>query len=202
VSRFYSWRIAEKEATAHFITGLLGPRSRFETGITNRHFDRHAEAAWINAQGFEVGDAMRNFQYPATLKREKDGGFTVQFTDIPEAITSGVDRREALMQAADCLEEAIAARISDGLEIPNPKTTRRNQVLVTVPAPVAAKAALYVGMRETKMSNSELARRLRCDEKEVRRMLDPRHPTKLPRIQKALQAIGKRLIVSMEEEAA
>ena len=33
-------------------------------------------------------------------------------------------------------------------------------------------------------------------------MLDPRHPTMLPRIQQALEALGKRLVVSMEEEAA
>ena len=145
---------------------------------------------------------MRRFQYPATLSREKEGGFTVRFVDLPEAITSGVDRNDALIQAADCLEEAIAGRITDGLEIPHPTAARRNQVLVTLPAPTAAKAALYVAMREAKVKNTELSRRLHCDEKEVRRMLDPRHPTKLPRIQQALEALGKRLIVSLEEKAA
>ena len=74
--------------------------------------------------------------------------------------------------------------------------------MVTVPAPIAAKAALYLAMREAKIKNTDLARRLGCDEKEVRRMLDPRHPTKLPRIQKALELLGKRLVVSMEEEEA
>lgn len=145
---------------------------------------------------------MRRFQYAAILKKEQGGGYTVRFVDLPEAITSGTDRRDALAQAADCLEEAIAGRITDGLEIPRPSAPRRNQPLVTVPAPTAAKAALYVGMREAKVKNTELARRLRCDEKEIRRMLDPRHPTKLPRIQRALEALGKRLIVSLEEEAA
>jgi antitoxin HicB len=57
-------------------------------------------------------------------------------------------------------------------------------------------------MREAKVKNTELARRLHCDEKEVRRMLDPRHPTKLPRVQQALEALGKHLIVSLEEKAA
>ena len=145
---------------------------------------------------------MRRFQYPATLTPEKEGGFMVRFADLPEAITSGVDRQDSLFQGADCLEEAIAGRITDGLEIPRPSSPRRNQVLVTVPAPTAAKAALYLAMREARIKNTELARRLGCDEKEVRRMLDPRHPTKLPRIQQALEALGKRLVVSMEEEAA
>ena len=145
---------------------------------------------------------MRRFQYPVTLTREKAGGFMVRFADLPEAITSGADRQDALIQAADCLEEAIAGRLTDGLEIPRPSPLRRNQVLVAVPAPTAAKAALYLAMREARIKNTELARRLGCDEKEVRRMLDPRHPTKLPRIQSALEALGKRLVVSMEEQAA
>ena len=145
---------------------------------------------------------MRRFQYPATLTREKQGGFMVRFADLPEAITSGTDRQDALTQAADCLEEAIAGRIADGLEIPRPSAPRRNQILVAVPAPTAAKAALYLALHEARIKNTELARRLGCDEKEVRRMLDPRHPTKLPRIQQALEALGKRLVVSLEEEAA
>ena len=145
---------------------------------------------------------MRRFQYPVTLTPEKKSGFTVRFADLPEAITSGTDRQDALTQAADCLEEAIAGRIADGLEIPRPSSPRRNQILVAVPAPTAAKAALYLAIRESRIKNTELARRLGCDEKEVRRMLDPRHPTKLPRIQQALEALGKRLVVSMEEEAA
>jgi len=66
---------------------------------------------------------------------------------------------------------------------------------------MAAKAALYLAMREAKISNVELARRLGCDEKEVRRMLNPRHATKLPRIQAALEILGKRLVLGMEEAA-
>ena len=139
---------------------------------------------------------MRGFQYPVTLTREESGGFLVRFPDFPEAITNGADRQDALRQAADCLEEAIAGRIVDGLEIPQTKP-RRHPLLVTLPATMAAKTALYLAMREAKMKKTELALRLGCDEKEVRRMLDPRHPTKLLRIQQALDVLGKRLVVSV-----
>ena len=40
-----------------------------------------------------------------------------------------------------------------------------------------------------------------CDGKEVWRMLNPRHPTKLRRIKEALDVLGKRLVVSVEEAA-
>lgn len=144
---------------------------------------------------------MRNFVYPAILIVEKKGGFTVQFPDLPEAITSGKDRRDALLQASDCLDEAIAARIADQLEIPQPSAPRRAQVPVPLPAPMAAKAALYLAIREASLSNSELARRLNLDEREIRRMLDPRHATRLARIQQVLESLGKRLLVSMDNAA-
>ena len=51
------------------------------------------------------------------------------------------------------------------------------------------------------MTNVQLARKLGCDEQEVRRMLDPRHPTKLPRIKEALEVLGKSLVVSVKEAA-
>ena len=145
---------------------------------------------------------MRTFVFPAKFERgEKPGVLVVTFRDVPEAITQGNGEKDALRQAADCLEEAIAGRIAGGRDIPKPSRATRAQRLVPVPAPMAAKAALYLAMREAGMSNVQLARKLGCDEREVRRMLDPRHPTKLPRIKEALEVLGKRLIVSVEAAA-
>jgi len=144
---------------------------------------------------------MRSFTYPASLKSERGGEFTVQFPDLPEAITSGRDREDALIQAADCLEEAIAGRIADGLEIPEPSAIRKKQVGISVPATMAAKAALYLAMRSVRVSNVALGRRLRVNEKEIRRMLDPRHQTKLSTIQEALKVLGKHLVVNMDDAA-
>ncbi len=144
---------------------------------------------------------MRSFVYSATLRPEKRGGFTVLFPDLPEAITSGKNRADALLQAADCLEEAIAGRIVDGLDVPVPTVTRRSHVQVALPATMAVKAALYLAIQEAALSNSELGRKLGLDEKEIRRMLDPRHATRLSRIQTALDFLGKRLVVSLDNAA-
>jgi antitoxin HicB len=142
------------------------------------------------------------FAYPVTLTPgDEDGGFVVTFEDIPEAITQGETMAEALAQAADALEEAIAGRIRRGDPIPEPSSTP-DRWRVPVPAQTAAKAALYLALQETGISKSELASRLGCDEKEVRRLLDPRHPSKLPRIQRALASLGKGLAVTLVNEAA
>jgi antitoxin HicB len=141
--------------------------------------------------------------YPATLTPDEiDGGFVVTFEDVPEAITQGNDLVGALAQASDALEEAIAGRIRRGDPIPEPSEPGPGGRVIPVPALTAAKAALYLALREAGITKSELAARLHCDEKEVRRLLDPTHLSKLPRIQAALAALGKRIAVRLIDEAA
>ena len=57
---------------------------------------------------------MRTWVYPAAVTRHGDDDFTVVFRDVPEAVTGGATRAEALANAADALEEAILAYMADG----------------------------------------------------------------------------------------
>ena len=139
---------------------------------------------------------MKGFTYPATLARDsKAGGYTIIFRDLPEAITQAENIAEARMQGADCLEEAIAGRIRLEELIPEPSKARKNDLPVSLPALMAAKAAIYLALKEAKISKNELAKRLKCDEKEIRRLLDPRHKSKIERIEAALEVLGKSLFV-------
>jgi antitoxin HicB len=79
--------------------------------------------------------------------------------------------------------------------IPEPSKSRKNDLAVSLPALMSAKAAIYLALKEAKISKSELAKRLRCDEKEIRRLLDPRHKSKIERIEAALEVLGKSLFV-------
>jgi antitoxin HicB len=139
---------------------------------------------------------MNGFTYPATLVRDsKAGGYTITFRDLPEAITQAENIVEARIQGADCLEEAIAGRIRLKESIPEPSRVRKNDLAVSLPALMAAKAAIFLALKEAKISKSELAKRLKCDEKEIRRLLDPRHKSKIERIEAALEVLGKSLFV-------
>ena len=141
---------------------------------------------------------MRQFTYPMKLTRDRnDGGFVVTCRDFPEAITQGETSEEAIIEAADCLEETIAARIDDGRDIPMPTEARRGEKLVSVPPSMALKAAVYLAVRESGLSNSELARRMQLDEKEARRILDPHHPTKIARIEAALSVLGRHVQLAL-----
>lgn len=83
------------------------------------------------------------FNYPATLSKQKEGGYVVQFPDFPEAITQGDSLEEALSEAVDCLEEAIANRIEMKLNIPAPSQLKRRQYNISLHTTFAAKTALY-----------------------------------------------------------
>ncbi len=140
--------------------------------------------------------------YPASILREENGkGFFVRFTDLPEALTGGDDMEDSLAQAADCLAEALAGRIRRGDQIPAPSRLKRGQHPIGVPLYLAPKLALYLAVREQGLRNTELAKRLGVSETVVRRMLDPKHDTKPARIQAALKALGKRIVVTFEDAA-
>jgi antitoxin HicB len=55
------------------------------------------------------------------------------------------------------------------------------------------KATLYLSMKEAAITNVQLAQLIEVDEKEVRRILDPRHGTKLSTIERALAALGRKI---------
>jgi antitoxin HicB len=145
---------------------------------------------------------MERMIYPVQMAPDAvDGGFTITCRDVPEAITHGDTLANCLVQAVDCLEEAIASRIKRGADIPDPSAPLDSEQLVAVPLSMSLKAVLYQAMKEDGISKSELARRIGCDEKDVRRMLDPRHLTKAPAIEKALALLGRRVFVGIRKAA-
>ncbi len=145
---------------------------------------------------------MFTASYPANFIPEGDGqGFHVRFPDLPEALTGGDNIDDTFAQSAECLAEAIAGRIARGDRIPPPSKPKRGQRIISVPLYLAPKLALYFAMRERHMTNTELAKRLGVSEIVVRRMLNPKHDTKPEKIQAALAALGKRIVVTFEDAA-
>ena len=139
--------------------------------------------------------SKNRFSFPAILTLDlDDSGYVVTFRDLPEAITQGDSIEVALIEAADCLEEAIAARIDDNLDIPEPSDTLENEYLVPVPMQTALKAAVTLAMSESKMNQVQLANALEVDEKEVKRILDPHHGTKLATLERTLNVLGKKAV--------
>ena len=129
--------------------------------------------------------------YPILLE-EDDGTLLATSPDFPELTTFGMDRDEALARAVDALEEAIAARIHDGRDIPAPSQGPEIAVLPTL---TAIKVMLYQGMREQGIGKAELARRLGWHRPQVDRVLDVQHNSRMDQLDAALGAIGRHLYV-------
>ena len=145
---------------------------------------------------------MRTFVYHARFEPGEDHGIVVSFPDVPEAITEGDDEADAYAQAEEALGLALLTYPARGLPLPRAKAHRgEGLVPVAVEAEVAAKLAVIEAVRVAGISKSEFARRIGKDEKEARRILDPKHPTKLTTLTAALRELGQRLVIGVEPVA-
>jgi antitoxin HicB len=135
------------------------------------------------------------YAWPVELLTEPEG-VTVTCPDVPELVTCGRPVVDALGEAVDALVTALSFYTDDGRKLPTPSPTRGRPVMA-VPARIADKLALHGVMLRGGVSNVELARRLRTDEKAVRRLRDPLHGSRIETVEAALSALGKRLEVSV-----
>ena len=142
------------------------------------------------------------YTYPCSLApdHEEGAGFVATFPDVPEAITGAKTREETLALAQEGLAVALGMYVRCREDIPVPSPAAAGQVLVPVPPIIAAKLALYTAMQKQGITNVALAARLQLSEGAVRRLTNPRHRSHISQVEKALQAVGRSLIV--EDRAA
>ena len=147
---------------------------------------------------------MKAYSYRASFESgDRRGNIVVTFPDVPEVVTQGRGEADARAMAEEALGLGLLSYLVRGKLLPKSRAKGRNLVDIAVAPDVAAKLAVLESFAAAGISKSELARRIGKDEKEVRRILDPKHPTKLPALTAALRALGKRLVVGvMEAEAA
>jgi len=139
--------------------------------------------------------------YPAKLEEDEEGRFLVSFPDIPEALTDANTFKDAFAEAIDCLEEALAGRINRDEEIPKPSKSRRGLYLIHISAGFSMKVLLHHAWKEAGITRTQLAKMINVDEKEARRLLDPRYHSKLPAMERAFDALGYRVNVGLEKVA-
>lgn len=141
--------------------------------------------------------------YVAKFERDGDG-YLVTFPAVPEAITGGATREEAFINAIDALEVALLTYAKDKREMPAEVFHGEKGALspaIPVSATVSAKIAFIEAFQKSGLTRTALAERLGKGETEVRRMLDPYYGTKLPALEEAMHALGKRFVLTVEEAA-
>jgi antitoxin HicB len=143
-----------------------------------------------------------HLEYPVTLRAMDNGTVMAKFVDVPEALTCGQDEKEALRLA----QEALVLALTEGYmavrrSIPTPSKPKRGQRTVTVPPLVAAKLAVYQAMLEEGVTQVELAARLHQDDRQVRRLLDVKHRSRLDMLERALHALGRQMVLEVKRVA-
>ena len=128
---------------------------------------------------------------------ENDGGFVVTFPDIPEAITQGETREEALKMAKEALKTALEFYFDNKRVVPVPARVKRGKDAVELSASLSAKILLLNEMLAQNVRPAELARRLGTSPQEVNRLTNLRHTTRIDGIDAALRALGKRLEIRL-----
>ena len=130
--------------------------------------------------------------YPINLKAD-GSGWMVTFPDIPEALTSGATREEALAMARDALVTALDFYFEDKREVPAPSKAKRGQEEISLPASQWAKVLLLNEMVRQKKSPSDVARKMGTTPQAFNRITDLHHATKVDQIEEALGVLGRRL---------
>jgi antitoxin HicB len=146
---------------------------------------------------------MKSYVYRALFEPgARRSNIVVTFPDVPEVVTQGRGEADARAMAEEALGLVLLTYLERGSPLPKARARGRGLVEIAVAPDVAAKLAVLEAFKDAGISKSELARRIGRDEKEVRRILDPRHPTKLLALTTALRALGKRLVVGVMEAKA
>jgi antitoxin HicB len=143
--------------------------------------------------------AVSTFAYAACFEEGDDPAILiVTFRDVPEVVTEGEGMEEAVLHAREALEFALLTYPQRGLPLPQATPLQKSEIQIAVAPDMAAKLAVLEAFREAGLSKLELARLLHKDEREIRRILDPHHATKLASLSQALKVMGKKLVVTME----
>ncbi len=85
---------------------------------------------------------MSSLIYSLSLTPDTNGTLLVTCPDLPEVTTFGEDEADALLRARDAIEEALAGRMADREEIPEPAVAGDNPT-IDLPPQTTLKVLLY-----------------------------------------------------------
>lgn len=146
------------------------------------------------------------FTYLVDLTPDDNGTLLVTCPAFPEVSTFGEDRAQAWLNAVKAIEEAIAARISDGDPLPRPVTeaqmkqhTKDKGIWVKLPLLSSLKGALYQAMLETGITRAELARQLGWHREQVDRLFRFGHASRVDQIEAAFEKLSRQVDIDVRE---
>lgn len=139
---------------------------------------------------------MNIVRFMALLEAQREGGFTVTFPDVPEAITEGDDRDAALFNAAEVLTLCLEQRIEDGDPVPAARKVK-NGTWIEPSAAVQAAVLMRQAREAQGKTLADMARALHTSWPAAQRLEQPGSNPTLKQLERAAAALGKRLVVEL-----
>lgn len=138
--------------------------------------------------------------YPSKIKKERDEKYLVTFPDFPETFTEGETEEEALFNASEALTLTLEGRAEEGMTIPFPPQTESSTTMIYPSSRV--QAALLIRFSRKGRKIADIARSLGTSWPVVSHMEDLHHWTTLRQLDKTATILGKRLVISFEDNRA
>lgn len=138
------------------------------------------------------------------LQLEPDGEtLLVRSADFPELVSFGESRDDALFRGVQALEEAIAARMAHGEEIPPPMDRADGADCAELPVMTALKSALYMQLRRRNLTRADLQRMMQLPHREqVDRLLRLDHNSHIETVIQAFRVLGSPVEIRIPREWA
>ena len=132
-------------------------------------------------------------EYPLTIEPDNNG-YLVTFRDIP--IVDHCDTKdEARINGRNALIAYLKHMISEHGPIPISSTTQSGEESVFLTQIEMAKLRRYRLMREQRLTNIALAKRLNQGENQVRRLLSLKHNSTVSQLEQAFRALGRQMLM-------
>ena len=134
--------------------------------------------------------------YPAKFKKAAEGGYVVEFIDIPSCVTEGDTLEEAKAMAKDAISAILYSLDSRKMTIPEPSTIRGRGIYYIEPELKVAFAITLKKERERLgLSQKDIAERMNVNWAYYQRIENPRrtNPT-LGTIEKLQKVFNRRFI--------
>ena len=139
---------------------------------------------------------MHDYRYRAILADDPDGGILVTFPDVPEAITSGETRANALRAGAEALGLALRGYLAEDLMLPDAVAVGAD--MVSPHADDLLKIAFVETFRRSNLSTETFRDLSGLKPWQVEALLDPDHADSVADLETALAVLGQRLRLVVE----
>lgn len=134
--------------------------------------------------------------YSIDVEPDDNGTYLLTCPALPEVNSFAETEDDVGRNARNAIEEALAARIAAGAELPAEDRLDVRTLRVRLSALVALKVELYQALRRAGLTRAELARRLGWNRNSVDRLFQLDHASRLDQIEAAAAALE--LVVQAE----